>query len=82
MVSRTISKGRHDYGAEYKLKISPDMVGPQVDEKWWSGIVENKKEQDEIDGLMKDIKSRKRSPFFPRSLLRTSSMLKKYGLDL
>ena len=82
VVSRTISKGRYGYGAEYKLKISPDMVGPQVDEKWWSGIVENKKEQDEIDDLMKNIKSRKRSPFFPRSLLRTSSMLKKYGLDL
>ena len=80
--SRTLSKGRGGYGTHYKLKISPQMVGPQVDEKWWSGVVENKKKQDEIDELMKDIKSRKRSPFFPRSLLRTSSMLKKYGLDL
>ncbi len=41
--SRTLSKGRGGYGTEYKLKISPDMVGPQVNEKWWSEMVSNKK---------------------------------------
>lgn len=82
LVSRAYSRGRHGYGREYKLKISPEFVGKAVDEEFLNSLMKQKKNQDEIDGLMKDIKSRKRSPFFPRSLLRTSSMLKKYGLDL
>lgn len=35
IVSRTISKGRYGYGKEYKLKLSPEMVGPIVSEEWW-----------------------------------------------
>jgi len=40
--SRTLSKGRGGYGTEYKLKLSPEMVGPFVDKKWWDSIVLDK----------------------------------------
>lgn len=40
--SRTISQGRGGYGTQYKLKLSPDMVGPFVGKKWWDGMVQKK----------------------------------------
>jgi cell division control protein 6 len=40
--SRTLSKGRGGYGTEYKLKLSPEMVGPFVGKKWWDNLVLDK----------------------------------------
>lgn len=42
VVSNTSSKGRHGYGTQYKLVISPEMVGNTIDEKWWETIAKNK----------------------------------------
>ncbi len=39
VLSQTSSKGRHGYGTQYKLVISPEMVGQAISEKWWNGLV-------------------------------------------
>jgi len=39
VTSRTLSRGRHGYGTEYKLRISPDMVGPSINKEWWERLV-------------------------------------------
>jgi len=59
VASRTLSRGRHGYGTEYKLKLSPDMVGPFISSssKWWESVVEEKK-KDELDELILDYKAK------------------------
>ena len=85
VASRTLSRGRHGYGTEYKLKLSPDMVGPFISSssKWWESVVEEKK-KDELDELILDYKAKLmgRSSPFSGSFLKNVKMLKKYGLDL
>ena len=44
VVSQTSSKGRHGYGSQYKLVVSPEIVGRTVSEEWWNGIVKAKLE--------------------------------------
>ena len=61
VISRTLSKGRHGYGTEYKLQISPDIVGPTVSEEWWEKLVDNKKVSDEIHELRKGLSSSRKS---------------------
>jgi len=46
VVSRTLSRGRYGYGTEYRLVMSPELVGPQIDMKWWSSIEQVKLSQD------------------------------------
>jgi cell division control protein 6 len=46
VVSQTSSKGRHGYGTQYKLVISPEMAGRAISEQWWNGIVSAKLEQE------------------------------------
>jgi len=81
VVSRTLSRGRQGYGTEYKLKLSPDLVGPYISSKnkWWESVVENKR-NDKLDDLISVYKGRS-SPF-SGSFMRTVKMLKKYNLDL
>jgi len=50
--------------------------------KWWESVVENKKRNDELDDLISDYKTRRRSSPFSGSFLKNVKMLKKYGLDL
>ena len=40
--SNTSSRGRHGYGTEYKLSISPDIAGKACSEKWWNDLVRRK----------------------------------------
>ncbi|MDR3782818.1 MAG: AAA family ATPase [Candidatus Nitrosotalea sp.] len=42
VISQTGSRGRHGYGTQYKLAVSPEMIGRNVDDKWWKTIVEAK----------------------------------------
>jgi cell division control protein 6 len=42
VVSQTRSKGRHGYGTQYKLVMSPEMIGKIISEEWWKGIVQQK----------------------------------------
>jgi len=45
--SQTTSKGRHGYGTQYRLRFSPEMIGPLVSEKWWNDTLESKKRHDQ-----------------------------------
>jgi len=85
--SRTISKGRGGYGTEYKLKISPDMVGPQVNEKWWNELVSNKKAHEadvKYRKSLSDLSSSSGYKLLIKSLDRRSeeNWNKKLGLDI
>lgn len=42
VISQTGSKGRHGYGTQYKLAVSPEMVGDTIDGKFWAMIVKTK----------------------------------------
>ena len=42
VVSRAYSRGRNGYGKEYKLKVSPDLVGPALDKNWFDSLVHKK----------------------------------------
>jgi len=46
VVSQTSSKGRHGYGTQYKLVVSPEMVGPLIGKEWWDDIVKTKHEHE------------------------------------
>ncbi len=81
VVSRTISRGRHGYGNEYKLKLSPSLIGPLVSEEWWNSVIEKKKQLDELEDIKAELKSRPKS-HFSRSLFRSYDLLKKHGLGL
>ena len=85
--SRTISKGRGGYGTKYKLKISPDMVGPQVNEKWWNELVSNKKAHEadvKYRKSLSDLSSSSSYKLLIKSLDRHSeeNWNKKLGLDI
>ncbi len=43
-LSNTSSKGRGGYGTQYKLTVSPEMVGNTCFAEWWAGIEKRKKE--------------------------------------
>jgi cell division control protein 6 len=64
-VSQTSSKGRHGYGTQYRLTVSPDIVGRAVSKEWWDGVVASKKAADSLEELQKTFHgmSRRRSRF-------------------
>jgi len=76
--SRTISKGRRGYGNEYKLKLSPKLVGPYVAEKWWKGILEQKTIRDRAEQTLPTLGN----SLHAKSLKNVYSLLKKRDLDL
>ncbi|MBS3926371.1 MAG: AAA family ATPase [Nitrosarchaeum sp.] len=55
VVSRAYSRGRHGYGKEYKLKISPELVGPSIGKEWFDGVIRDKEIQDELEDLKKSL---------------------------
>jgi cell division control protein 6 len=65
VVSRAYSRGRHGYGKEYKLKVSPDLVGSAVNQEWFDGIIRKRKSRDLAKKLEKTMKS-SRSGLFNR----------------
>lgn len=88
VVSSTISKGRHGYGTQYKLKVSPEMAGLAISEEWWKGIVKNKIEKEEHDALFKNIEQMQkrtgRSSFYPKVQAldsRLAKLKKKYNIS-
>jgi cell division control protein 6 len=47
VISHTSSKGRHGYGTQYKLVVSPEIVGKICGSpEWWSNIVQRKTQHD------------------------------------
>ena len=54
VVSHTSSKGRHGYGTQYKLVVSPEIVGKVCFPAWWMETVRKKKQHEtneELDSL-------------------------------
>jgi len=76
--SRTISKGKHGYGNEYKLKLAPKLVGPYVNEKWWKRVMEQKTIRDRAEQSLPTFGN---SPF-EKSLKNAYSLMKKQDSDL
>ena len=76
--SKTISKGRHGYGNEYKLKLSPKLVGPYVDEKWWKSIMEQKTIRDRAEQSLPTFGNSS----FEKSLKNVYSLMKKQDSEL
>jgi hypothetical protein len=80
--SRTVSHGRYGYGNEYKLKTSPDLIGPMISEEWWDGQVKLKAIEDAQKELEKQIQARSRkNPFRNayQNIMKAESFIKKYG---
>lgn len=61
VVSQTGSKGRHGYGTQYKLVVSPDMVGKTAFADWWNNLVEAKIKHDQNVEYQKSRKPKKSS---------------------
>jgi len=57
VVSRAYSRGRNGYGKEYKLTVSPDLVGPTVDKEYFDSLVERKTQLDSAKEYQKRMKS-------------------------
>jgi len=62
VVSRAYSRGRNGYGKEYKLTVSPDLVGPAVDKKFYDSLVKDKVIMDKTKEIQKEMKSLGRKP--------------------
>lgn len=85
VLSRTISRGRHGYGTEYKLKISPGLVGSAVDKEWWESVVKNEIASQQLEEYSKSLQrlSGRRSPFSRMHSLnaRLERLKKKYNVS-
>ena len=78
VTARTLSRGRYGYGTEYKLKLSPEMVGPVIEKEWWENQIKIKENNDKMKELEKSLKS---SPFRRgRGFSFPYALMKKYGL--
>jgi|SRR5581483_5403718 len=55
--SQTLSKGRHGYGSQYRLTVSPEMVGKTCFPDWWKGVVRSKELNDKVEALSKSLSS-------------------------
>lgn len=63
--SQTLSKGRHGYGTQYKLTVSPDVVGKTCFPDWWKTVVKKKESDDEIlEGMKMGGPLSKSKPFY------------------
>ena len=62
VVSRAYSRGRNGYGKEYKLTVSPDLVGPAVDKEYFDSLVKRRAQLDRVKEYQKSMKSLGRKP--------------------
>ena len=63
VVSQTSSKGRHGYGTQYKLTVSPETVGNICFPDWWKSLVQKKKEHERQQIDQRIDKKRRKSLF-------------------
>ena len=59
LVSRAYSSGRNGYGKEYKLKVSPELVGPEVNPEYFDALMKHRQFNDLMKLKEKHMKSRK-----------------------
>lgn len=55
-VSQTSSKGRHGYGTQYKLAVSPEIIGGAISKDYWNAVILRKKSLDGIKKLEEGIR--------------------------
>ena len=60
LVSRAYSRGRNGYGKEYKLKVSPELVGPSIDKEWFDSILSIRASRDRVKRMEKLMKPSQR----------------------
>ena len=60
LFSRAYSRGRNGYGKEYKLNMSPDLVGPTIGKEWFESVIKARDANDELKNIQKMMKSRNR----------------------
>lgn len=60
LISRAYSRGRNGYGKEYKLNVSPELVGPSIDKDWFDSILSIRASRDRRKRMEKLIKPSKR----------------------
>ena len=75
--SQTLSKGRHGYGTQYRLNVSPDVVGMTCFPDWWKKLVEEKKSDDEILEKMEMAGAMSRSDPFYQMRKNVKELIKK-----
>jgi cell division control protein 6 len=57
VISETISMGRHGYGNQYRLTVSPEAVGNVCFPDWWKGVMNQKERDEKVEKLTKDLSS-------------------------
>lgn len=67
-VSLTSSKGRHGYGTQYKLTVSPEMAGKICFPERWKKLVEIKTEHDSEEQQRKIQKISERDSIFGKPM--------------
>lgn len=60
LVTRAYSRGRNGYGKEYKLKVSPELIGPSIDQGWFNSVMSLRASRDRAKKMEKLIKPSKR----------------------
>ena len=75
VVSRAYSRGRNGYGKEYKLTVSPDLVGPAVDKVYFDSLLEQKANMD----IIKELQKKRKSMWGSQDLSRYSDLLEKFS---
>ncbi|HKG70592.1 MAG TPA: AAA family ATPase [Nitrososphaeraceae archaeon] len=81
VVSHTSSKGRHGYGTQFKLVVSPEIVGKVCFPGWWMETVRKKKQHktnEELDSLFTP-KQRSRNSSARRNNNSLGSMLSSFN---
>jgi cell division control protein 6 len=66
VVSRAYSRGRGGYGKEYKLKVSPDLIGPAIDKEFFDNLLKRRRSKDLTKKLENLSKSWPRSRQFTK----------------
>ena len=61
VISRAYSSGRNGYGKEYKLKVSPELIGPEIGKEYYESLVNRKKFMDMQKANQKRLKALDRS---------------------
>ena len=49
VISRTLSRGRHGFGTEYRLKFSHEIIGWELDKDWWWSIKDEKERYHQLE---------------------------------
>lgn len=58
LVSQASSRGRNGYGKQYKLTMSPHVVGKKIDASWWTGLIKAKEAHAELMNHIKKNEAR------------------------